>query len=110
MSEFAEALADANRLRRKAEVELAEARQELAVARALIISIERDMEKIEVLLDEPCSGCIDLLAALKAFVAAEDEYREEVISHNPESYDDPLADAYKQARAAIAAAEGETRG
>jgi hypothetical protein len=44
----------------------------------------------------------DLLAALRMFVAAEDDW-----NARDGTFDDPLTDAYRAARAAIAKATGE---
>jgi len=48
----------------------------------------------------------EMLEALKDFVNAEENYRENVIANDPNAYNDPLADAYEKARAALAKAEG----
>ena len=44
-----------------------------------------------------------LVSALEIFMRAEEEFRGDVTSHDPGAYDDPLAEAYDVARAALAA-------
>ena len=62
-----------------------------------VVAFVRDFDDAKLLAAAP-----DLLAALKAFVAAEDSWR----AATGKGFDDPLSDAYDAAVAAIARAGG----